>query len=382
MATELKTLEEMRSLIPQGLPPPEERRGRKVIGWLCTYVPEEIIYAAGMFPLRVRGGSGEIQEASAYLHANTCSFSRSCLERALDGTYRLLDGVVSTTSCDPKRRLYDYWKRYLPIGYIHLVHLPHAVSAASQEFYRSEIARFQETLEEFGGERIAEEAIREAIRVYNRSRDLLQQLYELRKQEPPALRGSEALEIVTASYALDRRTYNTFLERLLDEARQRSPGDPEEQERPVRLLLAGSILNNSDFLRGIELLGAEVVCEDLCSGSRYFLQRVDELLPPLEGLAQRYLTRPSCARMQRTDHRFEHLLRMVADFHADGVVYESIKFCSSYGQDRALVKKRLAQAGIPLLELEVEYAQGFSGALRTRLEAFLEILKGGRSWRP
>ena len=156
--------QEMKSLSPQDLPPPGERRGRKVIGWRCTYVPEEIIYAAGMFPLRVRGGSGEIQEASAYLHANTCSFSRSCLERTLDGTYRLLDGVVSTTSCDPKRRLYDYWKRYLPIGYIHLVHLPHAVSAASQEFYRSEIARLQETLEEFGGEPIAEEAIREALR--------------------------------------------------------------------------------------------------------------------------------------------------------------------------------------------------------------------------
>ena len=347
-------------------------QGKKVIGWICTYIPEELLAAAGMLPVRVIGRKAEdIVEADAYLYTNICTFARSCLEVGLKDDYAFLDGIVAGTSCDPIRRLYDVWKNYLATPFKQILSVPHKITPDSEAFFAGEIRRLKALMEDHFGVKITEDALRENIRIYNDGRELLKKLYDLRKREVPLVSGEEVMEIIQASMRMPRREFNQHLERLLDEASRRQPaGDGR-----IRLLVSGGMLDSPEFMASVESLGAWVVGDELCAGSRYFWNLVDTSLEPIEALAKRYLSHPPCARMRPFETRMNFVQEMVQEFKADGVISEAIKFCDIYGHDKPLVKEKLEAAGIPVLELDLEYGMGGLGQIRTRVEAFLEMIK-------
>lgn len=349
------------------------RPGQRVIGWLCSYFPEEIAYAAGMYPVRVMGGSGETTTADAYLYTNMCSLVRSCLEEGFKGAYDYLDGFVTLNTCDHVRRLYDVWGPSQKTPFSYIIPLPHTISEASLAYFHQELGRFKGALEEAFGVSVTPEALLEAIRVYNRTRSLLQRLDDLRKLDAPPITGAEFLEVAVAGAILPKDLYNDMLEDFLHEVESRS-GIPTDER--IRLMLVGSELDDPSYLQMIEDMGGLVVADDLCTGSKYFWNLAEADGDPLLALARRYLTRPECPRMHPARNRLRHLRDMMVSHRVDAVVLEVIKFCNLYGEDYTILRNYLRRMDIPLLQLSREYNLGAVGQMRTRVEAFFERIWG------
>jgi bzd-type benzoyl-CoA reductase N subunit len=346
-------------------------RGEKVIGYLCSYVPQEIITAAGMFPFRVMGTwKPDTLLADGYMTPNSCSFCRNCLQAVLNHEYDFLDGVVTTNSCRNMDRLFDTWEYLETTPFTHILDLPWRTNPDAQEYYVSGVQAFKEKLEEFFGIEVRDDALRESIELYNQSRTLQKQLYELRKRDAPPITGAEALGVFTASMVMERDEYNKQLEQLVAELRESTRG----HTGAARILYSGSILSDPQELKLIDDLGGNVVAEDLCTSSRFFWDSVDPSLEPLEALATRYLDRVPCTRMFEQDRRLEHVLDLVKEYRVDGVIFSAIVYCDPWSYAAPLSLLSLKKAGIPHLQLEREYGLTAEGQLRTRVGAFLEML--------
>lgn len=344
--------------------------GKKVIGWMCIYVPEEIFHAAGMLPIRVLGVPGKTMKADAYFSSNMCSFTRSCLQAAFDGQYDFLDGLVTGNNCDHVRRLFDVWHRYQNTSFLKVLSIPNKVSEESLSFYRSELVRLKRGLEDhFGLGEISSVALRDSIDLFDRMRRLLREIYRLR-QGSPKLTGTEALEVVRAGMVMPKEEFVELLEELLGWLQDRQP----VLEDCPRLLLTGSEMDDVDYVQMIEQLGAGVVADDLCNGSRYFWEEVGSEGDPWSALAQRYLNHTPCPRMQPSKRRFDHLREMIHTFDVGGVIMQYLKFCDFYCADFPLIKGALKDLDLPLLCLDREYATGGIGQMKTRVQAFLEVL--------
>ncbi len=376
MADGLKTLESIRkinSAFPYAEPVREwKRQGKKGVGWLCNYVPEEIIHAAGMLPIRVTGDSRELEldDADAYLHIYHCSFSRSCLQLALDGQFDFLDGFTAAAMCDGSRRLTDVWRAYCPVPVIYTLDVPRKYENIEQDFYREELVRFKKNLEEFSGVTISEPALRQSIAVYNKTRTLLKKLSELMKADNPPISGTEFLEVCNASVRMPRDEFNQLLEELVDEA----SNSKRALQGKVRLMVIGCILNNPDYIAGIEELGGLVVTDALCNATRYWWKPVDESIDPLTALSERYLTNFPCPRMVPHDLRHEQVLELAREFRVEGVVYEILRYCNHHIFEFPILQIKLEEQGIPSLWLDGEYGAGATGQMKTRVQAFIEML--------
>jgi bzd-type benzoyl-CoA reductase N subunit len=375
MAEPLKSLEKLKDACS---PSPRNKlvrewkdSGKKVLGWMCTYVPEEIIHASGMLPFRVYGGVKDIKEADAYLHTNTCSYVRSCFEMALQNDYDFLDGFVACASCDPMRRCFDNWNHYFkkPLNFILAPSAKNTPEAI--ELYAKEIGRFLKNIEETQGVEVNKDSLRRSIGLYNKTRKLLREIYAVKKEDGLPVSGTETLEIVRHAARIPREAYNALLEEIVEEIKSR----PKMQNGNIRILVSGSEIDQPDFIQLIEDQGATVVMDDLCTGNRYFWDDVDESVEPIEALAARYLNKPPCARVIPWEDRADYLKGLVKDFKVDAVILESLKFCPPFGFSKPLTMGNLEAAGIPVLELEREHGDASIGQLKTRIEAFLEMLR-------
>lgn len=165
--------------------------GKKIFGWLCTYVPEEILHAGGILPVRITGydRETELDEGNAYLYNNNCSFSRSCLQMGLTGQYKFLDGVVGGSTCDGARRLFDLWREYIGTPFHHVLTVPRKYTDRAHRLYLEEVELFKRHLEEHLGINITDESLMASIELYNQTRLLLKDLYELRKNPSPPISG-------------------------------------------------------------------------------------------------------------------------------------------------------------------------------------------------
>lgn len=348
-----------------------KKRGRKIMGYMCIYVPEEIIYAAGMLPLRLFGGEAKTTAAAdACLYTNICSFVRSCLEETLKGKYSFLEGFVTCNNCDHNRRFFDAWVQFIKTPFTQIISLPFNISQGSLSFYTEELKRFKKGLEDHFGIRITNEDLLRAIEVYDQTRALLKKLYQLRASDYPPISGAETLEVVRAGMIMDKERYNRLLEELLENI----PNKPKPANHRPRLLISGAELDNPQYIQIIEDLGGLVVADDLCVGSRYFWDPVETPGDPIEALARRYLTHAPCPRMNPAEGRVRHLEKMVKDFRVNGIIYQTIKFCDLYETHFPLARDVLNSLNIPVLALEREYQLEGMGQMRTRVQAFLESI--------
>ena len=350
-------------------------RGGKVIGWLCTYVPEEIILAAGALPIRIIGYSHEanLDDANAHLYINNCTFSRSCLQLGLEGQYDFLDGVVGGSTCDGARRLFDVWRQYVGTPFHHVMTVPRKYTENAHHLYYSEVLQFKKHLEEHLNVDISDEALLKSAILLNESRSLLHSLYELRKRDKPPISGAETIEVLNAAYRMPKETFNLWLGELIEELKA---SDKAFSGR-ARVMLVGSVLTNPEFVKSIEDQGALVVTDELCTSTRYWGDKVvlDDGRPILEAVSRRYLNNFPCARMYPSDERFNRIIDYARDFKVDGVISEIVRYCVPYAHDLPLLTDRLSEVGIPTLALDVEYGTAGSGQIATRVQAFLEMME-------
>jgi len=356
-----------------------KRQGNKVFGWLCTYVPEEVLHAAGILPVRITGYSQEteLEDGNAYLYINNCSFSRSCLQMGLRGEYGFLDGVVGGSTCDGARRLFDLWRYYIDTPFQHVLTVPRKQTPRAHGLYHDQVKQFKQHLEEFLDVQITDEKLLHSISLYNESRALLASLYELRKLPEPPITGAETLEVLNASFRMPKELFNEWLRSLLDELAESN----NTHKSRARLMIVGSVMNNPEFVQSIEEQGGLVVTDELCTSTRYWSDPVvlDPGKTPLEAISQRYLSNFPCARMVPSDERFERILELARDFKVDGVISQIIRYCVPYAHDLPLLTDKLKTQGIPTLSLDVEYGTSGSGQIQTRVQAFLEMLEAKRS---
>lgn len=364
--------------LAQSPPNPEvlswKAKGGGTIGLLCSGIPEELIHAAGLLPMRIRApGLPNTKNADAHLHRINCSYTRSVLESLLTGQLDYLDGLVTANACDHHLRLASEIEDKSPLKFFHYFRVNHTLGPGGKEWLLQEMKKLAEQLERVFNVSISEDRLRETISTYNRTRRLMNRLNDLRGKDPPALSGREFMNIALTGMTIPRETFNQRLEALLPELEKR---DLPDHQVP-RLLIVGGACDSPEFVEFIESRGAAVVADGLCFGLRHYGGLISETAEdPWEAIAERYISRLPCpAVLDGTEQSYRILKTVIDQKGVQGVVSARLKFCDHFAGGRKLLADRLRQdISIPVIELEREYNTVKSGQLSTRLQAFLEML--------
>ena len=342
--------------------------GHRAIGYFCTYVPEEIIHAAGFVPLRIRSGSQTPSRSDAHLQSYTCALCRGGLEQGLRGDLGFLHGMVFPHTCDTIQSLVDIWKVSFPGLYVETIVQPvHLSSPSSRTYLIAELQRFRHSLEEFTGWEISDHGISVSLESYNVKRRLLTRLYDLRDR----LTAPELFAATGAGFVLPLPDYIQLTGELVDLVAE----EEHLLSKGPGLILVGAVLDDPAILTMVEDLGARIVGDDFCTGSRYFAQLVESDGDPIAALADLYLQRLPCPAKYHPDcEPGAHLLKLFGETKADGIVFILPKFCDPFAFDYVRVKEKLDAAAVPHLFLETEHAPALE-QWRTRLQAFLEMIE-------
>lgn len=340
-----------------------------IIGWTCTYLPLEILEAAGIFPYRILPETSS-DKADAYLDPNFCPYIKASLGKALEGGYSFLSGMIMLNTCDGMRRLYDAWRFYCHPSFSYLLDLPRIITPSSIAFFRDGLGNLIKQIEAHFKIKFSEEGLIRAIEEANTTRSLLKHLFSLQDRGDPPLRQSDILEILSEGWKNQRKVFNKSLKLFLQELETHPPYPLEGP----RVMVTGSLMDGSALIRLIEELGGQVVSSELCVGRR-MVDRIFIDTDPLRSLSQAYLEKTSCARMFDTDRRIGHIKQELERTQAKGLIYFSLKFCDPYLYEAPAIEEALRQMGIPLLFIEGEYTGKMRGGIRTRVQAFLEVLE-------
>jgi len=352
----------------------KERTGGRVIGFFCCYSPEEVIHAAGALPVRITGASKAPSESGAHLQSYCCSLARTSLDMALEGELAFMDGTSFVHTCDTMQRLSDIWR--LNAGYA--IHIDTVLpvrfeGTAAEEYLYGELEDFRRKMQEASGEKVTDDAIRESIRVYNRNRELLAELYRMRREDPSILPSDQALWVTASSALMEKSEHNALLEELLADLKG-SAGVVSDGK--IRLFGIGSVMDQWEFLKMVEDVGGTFVDDDFCTGHRYFESPARQDGDPIESIARRLTDRALCPCKHRpSNERASCIKERVGGSGAQGAVFFQFKYCEPHAFDYPYVKAGLEEMGVATLLLEIEQGSVSIEQLRTRVEALLETIK-------
>jgi benzoyl-CoA reductase subunit C len=347
-------------------------QGKRVVGYRCMFVPEEIIWAADILPYPIYGTPEPVRQADSYFQPYVCEFIRNIFDHALEGKLDFLDMLVLANTCDAQRGLCCMWEDYRSDSPVYMFNNPQKMEhEANREYYRGELEDFRAKMEELSGNKITDEKLQEAIDLHNETRALLKEIYSLRKKDPPALSGEEALDVAMAVSIMPKDASNPLLRQLLEELQGR--------ERPrgsgPRVLVTGSIIDNPALIRMVEEEGGVVAIDDLCTTSRFFWHQVPKEADPIEALYNFGNNRALCACVHPVHARQRFLEELVEEFNVEGVIYFNMKYCYSFLFEAPLFQKHFESRGLPTNILEVGHDMSGHGQLRTRIQAFIEMLE-------
>lgn len=359
-----------------------QQNGGKVFGTFCVYVPDEVIFAAGAIATGLCGGSQFwVPGGEKVLPANTCPLIKASVGARLDKTcpfFRIADMYVGETTCDGKKKAWEILRQDVPV---HVMDVPQMKREKDIAAFEQEIMDFIKVVEEVTGNKVTPEALGESIKLINNKRKALQRIYNTRKASPVPISGKDALLVTQIAFYDDPARCAQMGNQLAEELEERIAR--QEGVFPAnapRILITGTpmAIPNWKLHHIIETAGAAVVVEELCTGTRYFENLVDESAATIEGqvraLAERYM-KTNCACFTPNPGRIEDIVRLAKEYNVDGIIDTNLQFCNLYSTESYLVKQKLDDLGIPVLHIETEYSENDFEQLRTRVEAFLEILE-------
>jgi len=352
----------------------KKEHNKKVVGYLCSYTPEELIFAADALPFRLFGTGENINLADTHLQTYCCSLVRGTLEAGLSGNLDFLDGAVFPHTCDSIQRLSDIWRLNVPLQFHVDVVLPLKLNTESAREYMIDVLmKFKMDLEKNLRIEISEDNLRHAITIYNQIRESIKKIHVIRHENPAILKGTEFYTIMKTSMIIDRNILPEILKDIIFEM-ETNKGSGAITDRK-QLVLTGGVCDHPDIYQIIEDAGGVVVWDDFCTGSRYFEGLIDQSGDPIVSIAERYLKRIVCpAKHSGLTSRAENLIDTVKSKNADGVVFLVLKFCDPHSFDYPNLKNNLDKEGIPntLIEMDDQFSLG--ERLKTRFEAFIETL--------
>jgi len=326
------------------------------VGYLCTFTPKELIHAAGFTPVRIFASDDPVSLAGAHIQSYACSQARGSLEIALRGQLDV-GAVVFTRCCDTLMRLADIWERNTEMK-VYSLEFPTRISDAGRKFYIKELRDFAATLESWGGE-LEIDNIGRSINLYRELEEKLKKLFEIRPDYDLIIRIQQ-MDVEEAISLIDSR---------LEVANQENDGP--------KILITGSVCPFAEVYRLFEEVGF-VVKDDMCTGSRFFTFSYPEFeIRSLDDayayLAEKYFNKAPCpTKHYESEARFEHVVEMARD--CDGIVFLLLKFCDPHFFDYPQLKERLERMGKKTLLLELEFPIASYEQLRTRIEAFYEVI--------
>lgn len=358
------------------------KKGGKVVATYCVFVPEEIVLAAGAIQVGLCAGTQfSVPMAEAVLPRNTCALIKSSFGFKLGRIcpyVQVSHLIVGETTCDGKKKMFEILGEYQPV---HVMDVPNKKSQRGRELWLGEVKEFKEVIEKLTGKAITLENLAPAIKLVNDRRRALQRLYNLRKVSPVPISGKDALLATQVAFYDDAARDTQMLNALCDELDKRvAAGQGVAPKNAPRILISGSpmAIPNWKMHHLIESAGAVVVCEESCTGTRFFSDLVSETESTLDGqikaVADRYMN-IHCACFTPNDERLDDVVRLAREYKADGVIHYNLQFCHTYANEAVKMEKALEKAGIPLLRIETDYSDEDAGQLKTRIEAFLEMVK-------
>jgi benzoyl-CoA reductase subunit C len=359
-----------------------KKEGKKFIGYVCSFVPLEIISASGCIPFRLRGNVHEpITKGDALLETIVCPYYRGVFDLSVKGKYDFLSGLVIPHGCDSMVRSYSTWSYSLPYSYFHFVNIPTVCVESSFEFFNAELNHFRKSLEKFTGKKITDEGLVEAIRIYNENRNKARALYEFRKADPPLISGTELTRLLIIGSSLPIGEANALFDQVLAEVGKR---EISPLNKGPRIFIDAACLDNTELIQLVEELGGNVVADTICNGARDYFPKADAEGDPTDALARRYLDKINCPKTYRENKtgtfdgdiasRFGDIGAYAREFRVDGAILYIYRYCDPFGFEVPARKAYYESINVPLLHLEDVYSAGTIGQLRTRIQAFLEMI--------
>ncbi len=348
-----------------------EKTGKKAVGCFPYYTPEEIIYAAGMLPVGMWGGQSEIKQADTYLQSFCCSIMRENLEQGMSGVYDMLSAVIIPTYCDTLKCVCENWKVAVPqIKTIPMVYPQNRATSAGVAYMTDEYRRVIKELEAMTGAEITETELLKSIALYEGYRRTIRKFVAISGHYPKTLNARVRHAVIKAGFFCDKKNYSTMIGELLSELKK----VPSEKSEGIRVVLTGILAEPDALLDLFDENGVTIVADDLAQESRQFRTSVDMGENALEMLAYRYAIQECSLLYDEAKRRGTLLKDLVKDNRADGVVIVMMKFCDPEEFDYPIYKKELEEEGIPMLYLEIEQKMDSVEQLRTRIQAFTEMV--------
>ena len=359
--------------------------GMYALGYNCYYVPEVLLNLPGCFSSRLRAPRCTSTDlASYYMTTRTCPYARSILERAIEGGYNYLDALLGAESCATMERMEEHFFLINPVKnprfFVTQIDPPMKGDKTNLDYYKAQLKlKVVDELKNRFGVDVSDAAMRKAIEDHNEISRIITEIGDFRKSENPNITGYEFHVINLVSQVCPHYLIKPYLEETLEELKTREP----EEKFPfrARVVLVGSEVDDPEFTKLIETCGAMVVADRYCFGSFPSREEIEirDGETAYDAICRHYLHWNQCARFMdggKIDQRHDQLERLVKDYHADGIIYESMKFCEFWSYEKVLASHILsAERGIPCCTIEKEYTLGSAGQLRTRFQAFVESLE-------
>jgi len=347
-------------------------RPKKIIGYLCSYAPEELIYAAGFHPMRLFSSKSEIMMAEQHLQAYCCSLVRGVLEDSLSGRLSFLDGTVFPHTCDSIQRLSDIWRMNGKYEFFADVVLPAKLNTQSARTYMTDVLnKFKQALEIAAERKITNTDLWESIKKFNSIRKNLSKIYALQSQKPGIIKGADLFAIVKGSMVMDPDEVAQLLPVIV--ANLEKIDIPKKNVK--RIVVSGSICDSPDIYTALEAAGGIIVGDDLCTGQRWFEGEIPDDENPINAITARLLDRMICpAKHASPTARGENLVSLAKKNNAHGVIFMLVKFCDPHAFDYPYLKEAIEKEGIKTLLIEMDDQQQNSGQLATRFETFIQMI--------
>lgn len=346
-----------------------KERGKKIIGCLPMYCPEEIIYACGGLPFGLWGADIGISKAKEYMPAFFCGILQTELEMAVNRKLDGLDAVVLTQLCDSLKCFSQNITVAAPqLRYIYLQQPQLRSGDPARKFFAARLSEFADEIAAITGAKYTEASLSEAVGVYNENRTLLRRFTELAATHPATVTPRMRLCVIKSGYFCDRAEHNELLKTI----NSRLADLPTEKWKGKRVVTTGIIADSTEFLSALEENGIRIVADDVAHESRQF--RTDVLSADIDGIAKRYLSMHSCSLLYGGVTQRAKLVAALAEkYHADGVICLMTKFCDPEEYDYPLLRDAVENIGVPFITIEQDKSIKQSGQLRTILQTFAEF---------
>ena len=359
--------------------------GGHALGYTCYHMPEVLLNADNCFSVRLRAPrTGSMDISGYYMNNFICDYCKSLLERGIEGGYHFLSAIMGTETCSEMNRALEHFE-LMPIVdhegfFVSFLDMPFKTTEAAVQHYVTQLqVKVLDRMRESFGTDVSDAALRKAVEEHNEVCRLITEIGEYRKEDNPRITGYEFAALNVASCACPKALILPYLRDTAEELKARKP-DAKPAWR-VKIVIAGSEIDDPDFIQLVEGAGALVVADRFCFGStpgREEIALTDDK-PVLEQIARHYLLTSQCPRYMekhKVEGRHTFVRQLVEDYHAQGVLYEQLKFCEFWGYERALASYVMTHDfGIPSVAIDRQNAQGGAGQLRTRVQAFVESLE-------